>query len=141
MNVDRAAKQPSLDPKMWPQITDETMNELKTLPRPYTVVILKIGPNFSMNPETMKIIREHGRRNLSMRAAGLMSIVCPVADGGQVTGVGIFNEGDPSLVSQIMSNDPGVKAGVFTFEAHPTRIFPGDCIPFRPGEGHRVGFL
>lgn len=133
---------PSLDPKDWPAISDDAMNELKLRPRPYVVLILRVGPNFSMNPAGMKVIREHGRRNLSMRASGLLSIICPVADGGEVTGVGIFNEQDPAVVAKLMSDDPGVKAGLFTFEVHPTRIFPGDCVPLRADdEAKHGGFI
>jgi hypothetical protein len=28
-----------------------------------------------------------------------------------------------------MNDDPGVQAGVFTFEVHPCRGFPGDSLP------------
>jgi hypothetical protein len=37
-----------------------------------------------------------------------------------------------------MASDPGVQAGVFTFEVHPARSFPGDRLPPAPlarGEG------
>lgn len=40
-----------------------------------------------------KIIWEHGRANFSMRADGILPIVCPVSDGSDLSGVGIFNEG------------------------------------------------
>jgi hypothetical protein len=29
----------------------------------------------------------------------------------------------------LMNDDPGVQAGVFTFEVHPCRGFPGDSLP------------
>src|SRR6266851_5207815 len=113
---------PALDPRSWPEITDEAMTALKSLPRPYTVLILKAGPNLSRDADGMKVITAHGRRNLSMRAAGLLPIICPIPDGGEVTGVGIFNTGDPAVVRAVMADDPGVKAGFFTFEVHATRI-------------------
>jgi hypothetical protein len=28
-----------------------------------------------------------------------------------------------------MEDDPGVKAGVFVYEVHPCRSFPGDSLP------------
>ena len=124
----------------WPQITDEDMLKLKELPHPYTLLILRKGPRFSMDPEGIQIIREHGRRNLRLRAAGLMVIICPVSDGGDVSGVGIF-AADPDQVDKIMAGDPGVQAGLFKFEVHPTRIFPGDTIPPRSDPGPRSGFL
>jgi hypothetical protein len=51
-----------------------------------------------------------------------------VADGSDVNGLAIFNA-DPDRVRAIMAEDPGVKAGVFTFDIHPTRSFPGDRLP------------
>jgi hypothetical protein len=63
-----------------------------------------------------------------MRADGLLSIVCPVGDGTEVCGVAIFNLG-PEETSKIMEDDPGVKAGVFVYEVHPCRSFPGDALP------------
>jgi hypothetical protein len=32
-------------------------------------------------------------------------------------------------VVRIMDEDPVVKAGIFTYELHPTRSFPGDSLP------------
>jgi hypothetical protein len=57
-----------------------------------------------------------------------MPIVCPVADGSGVTGVGIF-AASPEEVERIMSGDPGVKEGLFTYDIHPTRTFPGSALP------------
>jgi hypothetical protein len=116
----------------WPGITDEMMREALATTRGYTIVILKVGPNFSAQGERSQemdnIVWEHGRRNFALRAAGLLSIVCPVADGSEVTGLAIFNA-DPDRVRAIMDGDPGVKAGVFTFDIHATRSFPGDRLP------------
>ena len=71
---------------------------------------------------------EHGRRNAALLEAGLMPIVCPIADGSGVTGVSIF---DLSVeeAERVMSRDPGVEAGVFTYELHPCRSFPGSTLP------------
>jgi hypothetical protein len=55
--------------------------------------------------------------------AGLMRIVCPVGDGSGTAGVSIF-DADPDEVDQMMRQDPGVKAGLFTYEIHPTQTFP-----------------
>jgi hypothetical protein len=73
-------------------------------------------------------INKHGKRNFALRTAGLMPIVCPVADGSGVTGVGIF-AASPEEVERIMSGDPGVKEGMFTYDIHPTRTFPGSALP------------
>lgn len=79
-------------------------------------------------PGVEKIIWEHGRRNFALRADGVLPIVCPVNDGSNVKGVGIFNA-SVEQVKKIMDEDPGVKAGVFVYGIHVCRGFPRDCLP------------
>lgn len=93
----------------------------------YTLVILKASGNIN-NPGAEEIIWEHGRRNFSLREEGKLSIVCPVIDGTDVKGVGIFSTGEEET-RKIMEDDPAVKAGIFTYEIHPCRSFPGDKLP------------
>jgi hypothetical protein len=93
----------------------------------YTVLILKSGPNRAMDG-VEQVIWEHGRRNISLREDGIMPIVCPVGDGSEVCGVAVFDR-DPDVVRRIMDDDPGVRAGVFVYEVHPCRAFPGDRLP------------
>ena len=69
------------------------------------------------------LIWEHGKRNYALYLADLMRIVCPVGDGSGTTGVGIF-DADPDEVDRIMRQDPGVKAGLFTYELHAIQTFP-----------------
>ena len=109
------------------EITDSLMRQMLPRTKTYTLVILKSGPNRN-KPGVEKIIWEHGRRNFALRADGLLSIVCPVADGGDVSGIGIFNASIDE-VKKIMDEDPGVKDGVFVYEIHACRSFPGDCLP------------
>jgi hypothetical protein len=116
-----------------PEITEQQFQETLQKSRPYAVVILKAGPNFKMpgpngDPEGTAIIMQHGKRNMALRAAGIMPIVCRIADGSGVTGVCVFNA-SPEDAERIYSNDPGVKAGVFTFTVHPCRSFPGSTLP------------
>jgi hypothetical protein len=108
------------------EITDEMMREMLPKAKAYCVMILKEGPNYAMEGAD-KIIWEHGRRNFSLRADGLLSIVCPVPDDSEVCGIGIFNA-DVDEVRGIMDTDPGVQAGVFVYELHPGRGFPGDAL-------------
>ena len=107
--------------------TDELMKQLLTQSRNYTLVILKSGRNYN-RPEAKSVIWEHGRRNFELRAEGILSIVCPVTDTSEVRGIGIFN-GEQEKIKEIMDQDPGVKEGVFTYEIHPCRSFPGDRLP------------
>jgi hypothetical protein len=108
-------------------ITDDYMREMMTKTRAYTVVLLKAAPGF-YEPGARAIVWEHGRRNFSLRADGLLSIVCPVTDDSEYTGVGIFNA-TPDETARLMDADPGVKAGIFTYEIHPVRSLPGDTLP------------
>jgi len=109
------------------EITDEFMTQMLSRARDYSIVILKAGPNHS-RPGAEKIIWEHARRNFLLRARGLLPIVCPVTDRGDLAGIGIFNA-DVDLVKSIMDQDPAVKEGILVYEAHPCRSFPGDCLP------------
>lgn len=108
-------------------ITDDYMRQMLPTTKGYTVVILKSGPRRN-EPGVEKIIWEHGRNNFSLRADGLLSIVCPIADGSEVCGVGIFNATTDD-VKKLMDEDPGVKAGIFVYEVHACRSFPGDSLP------------
>ncbi len=107
-------------------VTDDYMKEMMGKTRPYCVVVLRKTPR-SNDPGSDRIVWEHGRRNFQLRADGVLSIVCPVRDASDLSGIGIF---DASLekTKEIMDGDPGVKAGIFTYEVHPTRSFPGDCL-------------
>ncbi|MCL5029174.1 MAG: hypothetical protein M1480_09160, partial [Bacteroidetes bacterium] len=90
-------------------ITDEFMRQMISKTKNYSVVILKHGPNIKMDG-VEKIIWEHGRRNFSLRADGLLPIVCPIIDGSNISGIGIFNA-TLDETKAIMDEDPGIKAG------------------------------
>ena len=111
-----------------PAVTDEMLRDALRGIRPYTVCILKAGPGFqepgpARESWVADLIWEHGKRNYALYLAGLMRIVCPVGDGSGTAGVSIF-DADPDEVGRIMRQDPGVKAGLFTYEIHPTQTFP-----------------
>lgn len=78
--------------------------------------------------QSRPIIWEHGRRNMALHAIGALSIVCPVTDGSDVAGIGIF-AAPPAEVREIMEGDPAVEAGVLAYETYPVRGFPGDALP------------
>ncbi len=108
-------------------ITDEFMMQMISNTKTYSIVILKAGPNKN-SPGVDKLIWEHARRNFALRADGVLSIVCPISDGSDVSGLGIFNASVEEVI-KIMDDDPGVKEGVFVYEIHPGRSFPGDRLP------------
>lgn len=109
------------------KITDEFMKQMLPKAKQYVICILKAGPKRNQSG-VEKIIWEHGRRNFALRADGVLSIVCPVIDGSDVRGIGIFNT-SVEETKKIMGEDPGVKAEVFVYELHTCRSFPGDSLP------------
>lgn len=108
-------------------ITDECMRENLSKTKAYTVMILRKATKHDV-PGADAIIWEHGRRNFELRSEGKLSIVCPINDGSDVAGIGIFNAA-PEEVKRIYSEDPAVKAGILLFEIHPGLSFPGDSLP------------
>ena len=109
------------------EVTDEYMQDRLATSANYTLVILESGPAHD-SPGSEAIVWEHGRRNFRLRADGRLAIVCPVPDDSDVCGVYIFTA-TPDEVARLMDDDPGVRAGVFTFHVHPCRGFPGDALP------------
>jgi hypothetical protein len=107
--------------------TDDEMNALLPATKEYNVVILKRGPSFT-DDAAPAVIWEHGRRNFGLRDDGVLAVVLPVTDGSDVCGVCVFT-GTVDQTVALMNDDPGVQAGVFTFEVHPCRGFPGDSLP------------
>ena len=108
-------------------ISDEYMQQMLAASRPYSVVILKATPK-RREPGADAIVQEHGRRNFVLRAEGVLAIVCPMVDEGEVRGVSIFNA-SPDETRKIMDEDPAIMAGLFTYEVHACRSFPGDSLP------------
>lgn len=110
-----------------PNITDEYMREMLGKTRTYTAVLLRKTEE-ATRPGAGAIVWEHGRRNFALRAAGTLPVVCPAIDASDWAGIGIF---DATLeeVEQIMQDDPGVRAGIFTYELHPVRGFPSSSLP------------
>lgn len=108
-------------------ISDEYMREQLTKAGEYALVLLRAAGEYG-RPGSDAIVWEHGRRNFSLRAEGLLSIVCPVTDDTDLCGIGIFTT-TVEHATEIMDADPGVRAGVFSYEVHPVRGFPGDALP------------
>jgi len=108
-------------------INDDQMKQLLSQAKGYTVVILHKTEKFR-EPGMEKVVWEHGKRNFQLKADGLLSIVCAIRDESDVSGVGIFNA-TPEETRKIYEEDPGVKAGIFTFEVHACSSFPGSSLP------------
>ena len=94
--------------------------------KPYTVMVLHTTAAFA-RPACDAIVWEHGRRNMALVEAGLLSVVLPAADDSGIAGYGIFTV-DPDTTRRLMDDDPGVRAGIFSVELHPVRGVPGSCL-------------
>ncbi len=106
-------------------VTDEYMQGELAKARQYAVVFLVKGPNYETADQSL--IWQHGRRNFELRAAGQLDIVGPMPDGGTVKGLCIFNT-SPEETAKIMDGDPAVAAGIFNYEIHGLKSFPGDAL-------------
>ena len=105
------------DDSALPEISEQAFAQVRQAARPYTVMILRAGPNFRMpgpdgDPRVTGIIMDHGRRNLRLKLAGLMPIICPISDGSGVTGVGVFD-----------ASPEDVEALLKRFAAFPPEVF------------------
>lgn len=109
------------------EISNEYMMQMLSKSKNYTVVILRKTDKIK-EPGAEKFLFEHGKRNFELREDGVLSIVCRVKDDSDVSGIGIFNA-TIEEVEKIMDGDPGVQAGIFTYEAHESTSFPGDTLP------------
>jgi hypothetical protein len=108
-------------------ITDAYMQEMLGKTKPYTVMILHNTSKYK-EPGADKIVREHGRRNFELRKDGKLCIICPIRDDSDVSGIGVFTT-SVEETRKIYDEDPGVKAGLFWYEVHQSRSFPGDALP------------
>ncbi|GAA4599559.1 hypothetical protein GCM10023194_79960 [Planotetraspora phitsanulokensis] len=109
------------------EISDDYMREQLTRAREFVAVLLKAADGYGKEGSDA-VIWEHVRHNFALRAEGSLSVVLPVMDDSDLCGVGIFNA-SVEEVRTLMDDDPGVRAGVFTYEVHPVRGFPGDGLP------------
>jgi hypothetical protein len=107
-------------------ISDQFMRERLTTVKPFTAVLLRTTASFS--PDAKPIVWEHGRRNFALMEAGIAALVLPAADDTDWAGLYVFTVG-PDEVRTVMEADPGVLAGIFTYEIHPVRGFPGSGLP------------
>lgn len=107
-------------------VTDDYMRDRISQTKSFTLLILRPTPTY-YQPDARPVVWEHGRRNMALQAAGVMPIVCPVGD-DEIAGIAIFDT-DADEARAIMADDPGVRAGIFTFDLHACRGFPGDALP------------
>ena len=110
-----------------PFLADEAMRARLAGAATYTAVLLRRTEKYA-RPAVTLIVWEHGRRNMALAEAGVLPVVLPVVDDTDLAGIGVF-AATPDETQAIMDDDPGVRAGIFTYETHPVRGFPGAALP------------
>jgi hypothetical protein len=123
---------PSPDPfdEQLPTIGEQEAAALLESSRPYTLVVLREGPNRGIDGADA-LVRQHGIRNMRLRKAGWLRVVCRVRDDSAVAGIGIFDL-DLERTRAVLDADPAVQAGLFVVDLHPVVGFPGDSLAGLP---------
>ena len=103
------------------------MKQMLIKTKNYTAVILRATEKIN-DQGTESVKYEHGQRNFQLQKDGDLSIVCRINDETDIKGLAIFNC-EPEDVKILMEGDPGVIAGIFTYEIHPCSSFAGDKLP------------
>jgi hypothetical protein len=107
-------------------VTDEQVRQLAGTAKPYSPALLWWGPErYKDGADATE--REHQRRMVSLRAGGVIAILCPVGS-DTLAGVAIMNV-PPAKDSEILDEDPCVQTGMMRREVHPCHGIPGDALP------------
>ena len=107
-------------------VTDEQIQQLAATAKPYSVALLHwTRERHKDGAEATEL--EHQRRLVSLRADGVIAILCPVGS-ETLAGVAIMTL-PPEEAKQVMDGDPCVQAGMMTCEVHACHGFPGDALP------------
>ena len=65
---------------------------------------------------------------MALAEEGVLNVVLPVGDATSLAGIAVF-AASVDDTQTIMDDDPGVRAGIFTYDIHPVRGFPGAALP------------
>ena len=94
--------------------------------KPYTVVLLKRGPNFD---STGHLQMQHLQHIFAMRHRGQQLITLPIMEADcELAGIGLFATPDKEEVARLTAADPAVVAGRLTFEILSCMGLPGDTV-------------
>jgi len=107
-------------------VTDEQIQQLAATAQPYSVALLHWGPERHMDAADATEL-EHQRRLVSLRADGVIAILCPAAS-ETLAGVIIMTV-PPEEARTIMDGDPCVQADMIRCEVFQVHGFPGDALP------------
>jgi hypothetical protein len=108
------------------EVTDAEIQQLAATAKPYSLAQLRWGPDRHRDgAEAIEL--EHQRRMVSMRADGVIAILCPIIS-DTLAGLAIMTV-PPETAHQLMADDPCVRAGMMTCDVYPCLGFPGDTLP------------
>ncbi|BDD82925.1 hypothetical protein TPB0596_26880 [Tsukamurella pulmonis] len=107
-------------------VTDQQIQDLVQTARPFSLVILRWGPRRAQD-DAAAIELEHQRRMVSLRAAGVIAILCPILD-DTMAGMAVMTV-STERAAEIIADDPCVRAEMMRGEVYPCLSFPGDALP------------
>jgi hypothetical protein len=109
-----------------PDVTDEQIQALAATATPFSLALLRwTVDRYREGHEAIEL--EHQRRMVSLRAGGVIAVLCPVGS-DDLAGVAIMTP-PADRAQEIMAGDPCVLAGMMTCEVLPCAGFPGDALP------------
>ncbi len=104
---------------------DETLGRGKR----YTLLLLWKGPNWTADGDPDGVLQHgHLRHLFSLRNNGSLLLNGPIVDGGDLIGLGIFDDPDLAAVKALAEDDPSVQAGRLRADVRPWFGIAGDTI-------------
>lgn len=107
-------------------ITDEQVSALVATAVPYSLVQLWWADKREQDGAA-QIEAAHQRRMASLRADGIIAILCPVAS-DVLAGSAVLTV-TPDEAATIMADDPCVQVGMMRVDVNLCHSFPGDSLP------------
>lgn len=107
-------------------VTDQQIQDLVQTAQPYSLVLLRWGPRRDQEGAAATE-REHQRRMVSLRADGVIAILCPILDDA-MAGMAVMTV-PAERAAEIIAGDPCVRAEMMHSEVYPCLSFPGDALP------------
>lgn len=109
------------------QVPPHILEQMANL-RPYLLLLLRKGPNYS-DPDAGRIIQsEHLPYLFELREKGIVLLSMPVLEDAEVTAIAIYNMTDKDSALHYIEGDPAVRKGIFRYELLSSIGMPGDVL-------------